>query len=64
MRVAAISLTHANNISAGNWRGDGVVINTTNSDNYKAIDPDLVMLNMGPLAHLRFTEFWRQVKAY
>lgn len=46
-RVSAIGLTSATSVSAGNWRDDGLVINTTNSNNYNAIDPDLVIAKDG-----------------
>ena len=46
-RVSAIGLASASSVSAGNWRDDGLVINTTNSNNYNAIDPDLVVAKDG-----------------
>lgn len=46
-RVSAIGLTSATSVSAGSWRDDGLVINTTNSNNYNAIDPDLVVAKDG-----------------
>ncbi|WP_404338696.1 family 43 glycosylhydrolase [Pseudoalteromonas mariniglutinosa] len=46
-RVSAIGLASANNVAAGDWRDDGLVINTTNSNNYNAIDPDLVIAEDG-----------------
>lgn len=46
-RVSAIGLTSASNVATGNWRDDGLVVNTTNSNNYNAIDPDLVIAEDG-----------------
>ena len=42
-KVSAIGLASASSVGAGSWRDDGLVIRTTNSDNYNAIDPDLVI---------------------
>lgn len=42
-RVSVIGLTSTASIAGGNWRDDGLVINTTNSNNYNAIDPDLII---------------------
>ena len=42
-RVSAIGLTSAPTVASGNWRDDGLVVNTTNSNNYNAIDPELVV---------------------
>ena len=42
-RVSAIGLTSASSIAAGDWRDDGLVINTTNSNDFNAIDPDLIV---------------------
>ncbi|MBD1389003.1 RICIN domain-containing protein [Neiella sp. HB171785] len=42
-RTSAIGLASASKISAGDWQDHGLVINTTDSDNYNAIDPDLVI---------------------
>ena len=46
-RVSAIGLASASSVAAGNWQDEGVVINTTNNDNYNAIDPDLVVAEDG-----------------
>lgn len=46
-RVSAIGLASTTSISSGNWQDDGLVINTTNSNNYNAIDPDLVVAKDG-----------------
>jgi arabinan endo-1,5-alpha-L-arabinosidase len=42
-RVSLIGLLSASSIAAGDWRDDGLVIRTTESNNYNAIDPDLVV---------------------
>lgn len=42
-RVSAIGLTSASSIAAGDWRDDGMVINSTSSNDYNAIDPDLIV---------------------
>ncbi|MBD3584796.1 family 43 glycosylhydrolase [Salinimonas sp. HHU 13199] len=46
-RTSVIGLTSASSIAAGDWRDDGVVINTVNSNNYNAIDPDLIKAEDG-----------------
>ncbi|MDC8829954.1 family 43 glycosylhydrolase [Alteromonas gilva] len=46
-RVSAIGLASAPSILSGNWRDDGLVVNTTNSNNYNAIDPELVVAEDG-----------------
>jgi arabinan endo-1,5-alpha-L-arabinosidase len=42
-RTSFIGLLSASSIAAGDWRDDGLVIRTTDSSNYNAIDPDLVI---------------------
>jgi arabinan endo-1,5-alpha-L-arabinosidase len=42
-RVSLIGLASASSIATGDWRDDGLVIRTTDSSNYNAIDPDLVL---------------------
>ncbi|AWB69162.1 arabinan endo-1 5-alpha-L-arabinosidase (plasmid) [Saccharobesus litoralis] len=42
-RVSAIGLTSASSVGAGDWRDDGLVVNTTNADDHNAIDPDLIV---------------------
>lgn len=46
-RVSAIGLLSANNIAQGNWRDEGLVIATNNSNNYNAIDPNLIINPQG-----------------
>ena len=45
--TSAIGLTSASSIATGDWEDDGLVINTTASDDYNAIDPDLVVAKDG-----------------
>lgn len=40
---SAIGLASASSLAAGDWTDRGMVIHTTTSDNYNAIDPDLVI---------------------
>ncbi len=42
-KVSLIGLISASSIATGDWRDDGLVIRTTNSNDYNAIDPDLVV---------------------
>ncbi|WP_232824721.1 family 43 glycosylhydrolase [Algibacillus agarilyticus] len=42
-RQSVIGLTSASSVAAGDWRDDGLVVNTTTNDDYNAIDPDLVI---------------------
>lgn len=42
-KTSVIGLASATSVAAGNWRDDGHVINTTQADNFNAIDPDLVI---------------------
>ena len=42
-KVSLIGLISASSIAAGDWRDDGLVIRTTASNDYNAIDPDLVL---------------------
>ncbi len=42
-KVSLIGLISASSIAAGDWRDDGLVIRTTASNDYNAIDPDLVV---------------------
>lgn len=41
---SAIGLASADSIKAGSWRDDGLVIKTTTSNDYNAIDPELVCI--------------------
>jgi arabinan endo-1,5-alpha-L-arabinosidase len=42
-KVSLIGLISASSIAAGDWRDDGLVIRTTDSNDYNAIDPDLTI---------------------
>lgn len=42
-KVSLIGLISASSIAAGDWRDDGLVIRTTASNDYNAIDPDLTV---------------------
>jgi arabinan endo-1,5-alpha-L-arabinosidase len=42
-KVSLIGLLSASSIATGDWRDDGLVIRTTASNDYNAIDPDLVI---------------------
>jgi len=42
-KVSLIGLLSASSIAAGDWRDDGLVIRTTASNDYNAIDPDLAV---------------------
>lgn len=42
-RTSAIGLTSASSVANGDWQDEGLVLRTTDSDNYNAIDPDLVI---------------------
>lgn len=42
-KVSAIGLLSASSLADDRWRDDGLVIRTTASSNYNAIDPDLVI---------------------
>lgn len=46
-RVSAIGLATASSVAAGNWQDQGLVINSTNADDFNAIDPDLVVAEDG-----------------
>lgn len=46
-RVSAIGLTSATSIAAGDWRDDGLVISSNNSNSYNAIDANLVITPAG-----------------
>jgi arabinan endo-1,5-alpha-L-arabinosidase len=42
-KVSAIGLISAPSIAAGGWRDDGMILRTTDANDYNAIDPDLVI---------------------
>lgn len=55
--TSAIGLASATSISAGSWRDDGLVIRSTSSNNYNAIDPQLTIDSSGN-PWLVFGSFW------
>ncbi|MBZ5213203.1 hypothetical protein CHCC14820_4176 [Bacillus paralicheniformis] len=59
--TSAIGLASTDRISSGNWRDDGLVTRTTTSNNYNAIDPELVIDKEGN-PWLSFGSFWSGIK--
>lgn len=59
--TSAIGLASASSVGAGSWRDDGLVLRTTSSNNYNAIDPNLVIDASGN-PWLAFGSFWSGLK--
>lgn len=59
--TSAIGLVSASSVGAGSWRDDGLVLRTTSSDNYNAIDPNLVIDAAGN-PWLAFGSWWSGIK--
>ena len=59
--TSMIGLASAPSIESGQWRDDGLVIRSTSSNNYNAIDPDLVIAKDGA-PWLVFGSFWDGIK--
>ena len=60
-RTSAIGLASASSIGAGSWRDDGLVLRTTDADDYNAIDPNRVVDAAGE-PWLAFGSFWSGLK--
>ncbi|HMJ10737.1 MAG TPA: family 43 glycosylhydrolase, partial [Polyangiaceae bacterium] len=60
-RTSAIGLASAPSIEAGGWRDEGLVIRTTDANDYNAIDPNLVIDTSGS-PWLAFGSFWSGLK--
>ncbi|CAM4180082.1 extracellular endo-alpha-(1-_5)-L-arabinanase 1 [Saccharibacillus endophyticus] len=59
--TSAIGLVSASSVGAGNWKDEGVVISTNGTQNYNAIDPELVIDAKGD-PWLAFGSFWTGLK--
>lgn len=59
--VSAIGLASASSIGAGSWKDEGVVLSTNGTQNYNAIDPELVIDASGN-PWLAFGSFWGGLK--
>lgn len=58
---SAIGLASATSVGAGQWRDDGLVLRTTTSNDYNAIDPNLVIDASGE-PWLVFGSYWSGIK--
>lgn len=59
--TSAIGLVSASSIAAGSWRDDGLVLRTTSSNDYNAIDPNLTLDKDGN-PWLTFGSWWSGIK--
>ncbi len=59
--TSAIGLASSTSISSGNWKDEGLVIRSTSSNNYNAIDPELTFDKDGN-PWLAFGSFWSGIK--
>jgi arabinan endo-1,5-alpha-L-arabinosidase len=59
--TSAIGLASASSIGAGKWTDNGLVLRTTSSNDYNAIDPNLV-LDASGAPWLAFGSFWSGLK--
>lgn len=58
---SAIGLASANSVGAGQWKDEGLVLQSNTSNNYNAIDPELVIDASGN-PWLAFGSFWSGLK--
>jgi arabinan endo-1,5-alpha-L-arabinosidase len=58
---SAIGLASANSVGAGQWKDEGIVLQSSTSNNYNAIDPELVIDASGN-PWLAFGSFWSGLK--
>ncbi len=58
---SVIGLASANSVGAGQWKDEGLVLQSTTSNNYNAIDPELVIDASGN-PWLAFGSFWSGLK--
>lgn len=59
--ISAIGLASASSVGAGSWKDEGVVLTTNGTQNYNAIDPELVIDANGD-PWLAFGSFWSGLK--
>ncbi len=59
--ISAIGLASASSVGAGSWKDEGVVLSTNGTQNYNAIDPELVIDANGD-PWLAFGSFWSGLK--
>lgn len=59
--ISAIGLASATSVGAGSWKDEGVVLTTDGTQNYNAIDPELVVDANGD-PWLAFGSFWSGLK--
>lgn len=59
--TSAIGLASSTSISSGSWKDEGLVIRSTSSNNYNAIDPELTFDKDGN-PWLAFGSFWSGIK--
>ena len=59
--TSLIGLLSTNSITSGQWRDDGLVVRSTSSDNFNAIDGDLVIDKDGN-PWLSYGSFWSGIK--